>query len=80
MRVARVDLDERKIDFVLPDDEDASTADEDLFEDGSDADDAADTGDKKKRRRPRRRRKKPTEGATADSADTANIPDDDRPV
>jgi ribonuclease R len=64
VRVARVDLDERKIDFVLPDDADAmSEAD---FEDEPDQDQAGDDDAGKKKRKPRRRRrKKPTDEASA---------------
>jgi ribonuclease R len=73
VRVARVDLDERKIDFVLPDDADAM--DDADFDDEPDqeGDEDADT-DKKKRKPRRRRRKKPTDetNAPADvSAETA---------
>ncbi|MBN2854609.1 MAG: ribonuclease R [Halothiobacillaceae bacterium] len=68
VRVARVDLDERKIDFVLPDDADAmNDAD---FEDEPDQEQDGDDADKKKRKPRRRRRKKPTDesGASADGS------------
>jgi len=64
VRVARVDLDERKIDFVMPGDDDAMQTAGDGDDDirvapGVDGGDEADEGKpKKKKRRPRRRKRK----------------------
>ncbi|WP_407276160.1 ribonuclease R [Halothiobacillus sp. DCM-1] len=72
VRVARVDLDERKIDFVLPDDEDdGESAEEEFLDEDTEAEESADSGDKKKRRRPRRRRKKSSDGANAVNSEAA---------
>jgi ribonuclease R len=71
VRVARVDLDERKIDFVLPDDDEAlsetksDARDEARDDHEADEDDAA----KKKRKPRRRRRKKPAGDAPAGGDD-----------
>ncbi|MBD3816567.1 MAG: S1 RNA-binding domain-containing protein, partial [Halothiobacillus sp.] len=79
VRVARVDLDERKIDFVLPDDDEAlseSSGDarsEPRDDQESDEDDAA----KKKRKPRRRRRKKPAGDAPAGDDDENSDSDDD---
>lgn len=66
VRVARVNLDERKIDFVLPDDAEA------LSEAGIEAPDdlASDEAEAtKKKRKPRRRRRKKPAGATPSTGD-----------
>lgn len=74
VRVARVDLDERKIDFVLPDDDPANDElDDDTLPDDDEGEDG-DTGDKKKRRPRRRRRKKPAEGADGSAPTPADEP------
>ncbi|MFP4639313.1 MAG: ribonuclease R [Guyparkeria sp.] len=61
VRVARVDLDERKIDFMLPEEDDESSDGGKAEESGASA--AGDKGEGSKKRRPRRRkRRKPDSG------------------
>ncbi|WP_082922916.1 ribonuclease R [Halothiobacillus diazotrophicus] len=78
VRVARVDLDERKIDFVLPDDEEAmeeieaQDADVDAETDGDGEQDPA----KKKRKPRRRRRRKPASADGEGGSDTEAGNDD----
>ncbi|MFW6323111.1 MAG: ribonuclease R family protein, partial [Guyparkeria sp.] len=61
VRVARVDLDERKIDFMLPEEDDESSDGGKAEESGDSA--AGDKGEGSKKRRPRRRkRRKPDSG------------------
>jgi ribonuclease R len=74
VRVARVDLDERKIDFVLPDDDEAMQEMEaqDTEADADQETDGEQDPAKKKRKPRRRRRKKPAgaegEGTQSDDA------------
>ena len=74
VRVARVDLDERKIDFVLPEDDDAlAESDSETWEEQeSDEDETT----KKKRKPRRRRRKKPTGDAAVGDGESADQGDD----
>jgi ribonuclease R len=66
VRVVRVDLDERKIDFMLPEEED-----EHASGDGESRDESAegDQSTAKKKRRPRRRKRRKPEGADGESGD-----------
>lgn len=75
VRVARVDLDERKIDFMLPED-DEPTDGKDVAPgnaNGKDGKSSSDENSGSKKRRPRRRRRKPRtnsgNGANGGSAD-----------
>ncbi|WP_322627931.1 ribonuclease R [Halothiobacillus sp.] len=69
VRVARVDLDERKIDFVLPEDDEAMQEME-AQETGADGalDAESDLDPSKKKRKPRRRRRKKPAGAEGEGA------------